>query len=308
MDGVLVIDKPAGCTSHDVVARARRALGETRIGHTGTLDPFATGVLPLVIGRATRLASFLSGAEKEYDARIRFGCATDTFDATGVVAHDPAGRRARDIAVLPPDGLSRESVEQALSQFRGAFDQQPPRYSAKKIGGVPAHRLVRRNRDVQPSPVRVSVARLELSAFSDGVAEVRVCASAGFYVRSLAHDLGAALGCGAYLEALRRLRSGSFTLADAVPLEVVQREGAGAAGRVLPLHRLLPEMPAVHLTDQGARKASHGNDLVPADVVESPGSRGGEAPRIRLLDGGGRLLGLAEPGPGGLLHPVVVLV
>lgn len=305
--GVLVVDKPAGPTSHDVVTLARRALGESRIGHTGTLDPMATGVLPLVVGRATRLASMLSGAAKTYEAGIRFGCATDTYDATGRMAGDPDAPVASTVEITPPAGLSAGAIDAALLGFRGTYGQTPPRYSAKKIGGVAAYTLARRRQDVSPAPVEVTVTELVLVGYEGGVATVRVTASAGFYVRSLAHDLGVHLGCGGHLAALRRTRAGSFTLDLAVPLETVQREGAAAAGRLIPLDRLLPELPAVRLTERGAVRAGHGNAVGYGDLSE-PAPSGELAGRVRLLDAGGRLLGLAEPRPGGVLQPVVVLV
>lgn len=306
MNGVLVIDKPTGPTSHDVVALVRRALGETRVGHTGTLDPMATGVLPLVVGRATRLASLLSGADKTYEAGVRFGCATDTYDATGRVAGDPDAPVASTLEIGPPEGLTAAAIEAALPRFRGTYEQTPPQYSAKKIGGVASYKLARRRVDVAPAPVQVTVHELVLLGYEDGLATVRVTATAGFYVRSLAHDLGAVLGCGGHLAALRRTRAGSFTLDAAVPLELVQREGAAAERRLIPLDQLLPDIPAARLTEGGARRAGHGAAVGPADIAAAAADTGGG--RVRLLDAGGHLLGLAEPRPGGVLQPVVVLV
>jgi tRNA pseudouridine55 synthase len=307
MDGVLVVDKPVGLTSHDVVARVRRALGESRIGHTGTLDPMATGVLPLVVGRATRLASMLSGAEKQYEASVRLGCSTDTYDATGRRPGDDSGLTAAQAPPAPPPGVGESDVRRELARFRGEFRQTPPRFSAKKIGGVAAHRLARRGEDVQPRPVDVRVSALELLEYVSGVARLRVTASAGFYVRSLAHDLGEALGCGGHLTALRRTASGPFTLAAAVPLEAVQLEGTAASGRLLPLGALLLDVPGVTLTGPGATRVSHGNAVGPGDLAGAVPPLGA-APRVRLLDQSGALLALAEPRPGGLLQPVVVLV
>jgi tRNA pseudouridine55 synthase len=306
MHGVLVVDKPAGMTSHDVVARVRRALREKRIGHTGTLDPMATGVLPLVIGRATRLASMLSGAAKTYEAGIRFGCATDTYDATGRVTGHPEGPVASTLGLPAPEGLEPDGVQAALEGFRGSYEQAPPPFSAKKIGGVAAYKLARRQQQVAPAPVPVTVSDLVLLGYRDGLATVRVTASAGFYVRSLAHDLGAALGCGAHLASLRRTRAGPFAEAQAVPLETVEAEGVAAASRIIPMDALLEDLPAARLTERGAQRAGHGNAVGPGDLEgPAPALPGG---RIRLLDGQGRLLGLAEPQPGGLLQPVVVLV
>jgi tRNA pseudouridine55 synthase len=294
-----VIDKPAGPTSHDVVARVRRSLGTPRIGHTGTLDPLATGVLPLVVGRATRLASLFSGAEKEYHAGVRLGLATDTYDAAHLEGPVPA----------PPQGIGADAIEAVLEQFRGTYTQAPPAYSAKKINGVPAYKLARRNEPVQPRSVTVTVNRLGLLSYDDGLARLVVQCSAGFYVRSLAHDLGARLGCGAHLETLRRVRAGVFEESAAVRLESVELEGAGASRWLVPLELLLPHLPGAVLTERGLNRATHGNDLTADDVVESPLAAGPDAVgRCRLLDSSGRLLGIAEPRPGGLLHPVIVLV
>jgi tRNA pseudouridine55 synthase len=301
LDGVLVVDKPAGPTSHDVVARARRALGTSRIGHTGTLDPLATGVLPLVIGRATRLASLFSGTDKEYEAGVRLGLATDTYDAahlSGPVAE-------------PPAGVDYAAIDAALDEFRGTYAQAPPAYSAKKINGVAAYTLARRNEPVQPRSVTVTAHRLELVGYEGGLARVTVHCSAGFYVRSLAHELGARLGCGAHLESLRRSRAGAFDISVSAKLDAVEAEGAGAARWLLPLRQLLPHLPGVVLNERGVRRATHGNDVSAQDAadgaeftVEAPGG----SERWRLLDGEGMLIGIAERRPVGLLHPVIVLV
>lgn len=295
MHGVLIIDKPVGPTSHDVVARARRALRISRIGHTGTLDPLASGVLPLVVGSATRLASLLSGVDKEYVAGIRFGSATDTYDAAGWAGRPPQ----------PPAGIDAAAIEAALDGFRGTFDQRPPPFSAKKIGGVPAYKLARRRTSVQPAPVEVTVRSLTLEGYADGLAQVRVVASPGFYVRSLAHDAGQRLGCGAYLETLRRVRAGSYDEKSATPLADVEREGIGAGRWIVAMDQLLPEIPAIVLNDRALRRAEHGNEIMPEDArVPGPST----SAKYRLLDSTGRLIAIAEPGPGGLLHPVTVLV
>ncbi|HXG53746.1 MAG TPA: tRNA pseudouridine(55) synthase TruB [Vicinamibacterales bacterium] len=302
MDGVLIIDKPTGPTSHDVVARARRALRETRIGHTGTLDPLATGVLPLVIGRATRLASFLSSGDKGYEGLVRLGSATASYDA--------AERLAAGEPPPPPPDVSRADIEEVLEAFRGTYLQAPPPYSAKKIGGIAAHRLARQNTPVQPVPVTVTVLDLALLGLEDGLARLRVTATAGFYVRSLAHDLGARLGCGAHLEALRRTRAGPFTLEEAVPLEIVEAEGTGAERRLIPLDALLPHLPAVRLNERGSRRASHGNAVALEDF-ESPDQGVAMAigtPHVRLTSASGTLLGIASPAPGWVLRPTIVLV
>jgi tRNA pseudouridine55 synthase len=285
-DGVLVVDKPAGPTSHDIVAMARRAVGTRAIGHTGTLDPAATGVLALVIGRATRLASYLGG-DKCYDAVIRFGRSTDTYDATGTVVADSVERP------------SPAALAAALAGFRGPFDQAPPPYSAKKIGGVAAYDLARRDRAVRPAPVRVTVHALELTAFDRETARLRLTVSAGFYVRSLAHDLGAALGTGAVLEALRRTAAGPFPIEDAVPASRLSAEHRSwLADRIRPIDALLPELPAVTLSEREAAMVRHGRDL----------PRPAPPALARLVDAAGHLVAIATPATRpGFLHPAVVL-
>lgn len=294
IDGVLVVNKPIGPTSHDIVACARRAFRISRVGHTGTLDPHAAGVLPLVLGKATRLAQFLTGREKEYVATVRFGRTTNTYDAAGTVLTDNGP--------LP----SRVALEQALDAFRGTFEQLPPPHSAKKIDGTRAYELARANKPVELRPVRVHVSALDLLDVQDAVARLRVECSAGFYVRSLAYDLGAALGSGGMLEALLRTRSGAFELSDAVDLSVVTPERAqDALAALVPMEELLPELPAARLTADGARRARHGQTLGPGDVE---GALLHAIELVRLLDPEGRLLGLARGGAAaGILHPSVIL-
>ena len=297
MDGLLVIDKPAGPTSHDVVARVRRLLRERAIGHTGTLDPMATGVLPLVLGKATRLARFLSDGDKIYEAVVTLGRATDTADAKGT----PIG--------VPWQGPlpSLEAIERALDAFRGAFLQQPPAYSAKKIDGVRSYKLARAASAPQPASVLVVARAIEVLAVEGGRVTLRVTCSAGFYVRSLAHDLGAALGTGAHLSALRRTQSAGWTCADALPLERAEREPALAAQSVVPLARMLTHLPSITLTAEAVRRATHGRDISSAD--SSWGTPAVAAPWVRLLDPEGNLVAIAEPGAAaGLLHPSVVLM
>ena len=306
MNGVLVIDKPAGPTSHDVVAVVRRAIGVSRVGHTGTLDPLATGVLPLVIGSATRLASFMSGADKEYVARIRFGVATATYDAEGLVSGTDEATAA---------GLDAPDISEALRAFEGRFLQTPPPFSAKKVGGTPAYKLARQRKPVDVQPVDVTVRELELLGYADGLADVRLVCSSGFYVRSLAHDLGERLGCGAHLEGLRRTRAGELILDDAVTLEAVVLDGrAVVERRLIPMGHLLTHIPSVVVSDLGAKRTGHGRALGPEDIDgpfpegAAASREGSEGRRLRLLDRAGGLLGLAESRGDGLLHPVVVLV
>jgi len=298
MDGVLVIDKPSGPTSHDVVSRVRRATGTRRVGHTGTLDPIASGVLPLVIGRAARLARFLGDGEKHYDALIRLGLETDTYDVTG--RPTPGGF---------PDGVERlspERVEEALRGFRGTFRQAPPPFSAKKVDGTRAYRLARRGMPLQLPPSTVRVSRLELADLEGDLLRLEVTCSPGFYVRALAHELGAQLGTGACLQSLRRVRSGEFALDRAASLEAVEQDIAVARDCLVPMSSLLNSWPGVTLTSQGARRAACGGLIRQADLA---GPAGPFACRVRLFDQRGQLIALAEPtGDLGALHPLVVVV
>ena len=297
MDGVLVVDKPVGPTSHDVVAFVRRTLREKRIGHTGTLDPLASGVLPLVIGRATRLASLMSSSEKEYEAGVRLGAATDTYDAAGLPPGTPPPA---------PPAVDRAAIEAALETFRGSFEQVPPAYSAKKVGGVAAYTLARRQEPAQLRAVPVATQELVLVAYEAGLVTLRMVTTPGFYVRSLAHDLGRRLGCGAYLESLRRTRAGIFDLASAVPLDAIERDPEAAVARLVPLAQLAPELPAVRVTPRGATRVAHGNFLAINDLSEA-GSGPIPGP-VRVFDEAGRLLAIGRYGPDGLLRPSVVLV
>ena len=298
MNGVLVVDKPSGPTSHDVVARVRRALKTRRVGHTGTLDPLATGVLPLVLGSVTRLAQFLSSDDKAYLADIRFGFSTTTYDALG----SPTGGAAPDGGPFAIDG---SALERELEAFRGTYLQMPPAFSAKKVAGRPAYELARAGQAPELKAVEVTVRELALVAQQGSTARLRVECSSGFYVRTLAHELGARLGCGAHLTALRRTRAGSFALADAIPLSEIEAAGVAGGNRVLAPERLLTEIPAARLTAAGSSRARHGAALGPSDWSgEEPRATG----RMRLLDNEGALLGIGELRPGGLLHPVLVLV
>ena len=301
MDGVLVIDKPAGPTSHDIVAAARRILREKRIGHTGTLDPMATGVLPLVIGRATRLASLLSSSEKQYEAGIRLGAATATYDA--------AERLATGGQAPAPPALSTETILEALHAFRGELQQVPPPFSAKKVGGVRAYERARLDEPLELAPVTVTVRELDVISLHEGLLTLRVTVTAGFYVRSLAHDLGVRLGCGAHLECLRRTRAAGFGLSDAVELGALQDDPSLAGERLVPLERLLPELPAVQLHESGRIRAAHGNTLSAKDFSPAEGSLAfQDGDRVRLLEERRGLLGIAVAGPDGLLRPSMVLV
>ncbi len=317
MDGLLVVDKPAGPTSHDVVARMRRVLRERRIGHTGTLDPMATGVLALVVGRATRLARFLSSSDKSYEAVVRLGFATDTADALGA----PLGSSSQ--GPFP----SREAIDAALDAFRGTFMQQPPAFSAKMIDGKRSHKLARAARlkprapvssppDL-PDPVSVTTHAIELLSIDDDRVTLRVECSAGFYVRSLAHDLGERLGTGAHLAALRRTRSGDVTLDHAIALDAAERDPAGTASRIIPLAGLLTGLDAVVLNEEGVRRVVHGREVGPGFGMRDSGFERPDEPRFpnpesrvyRLLDEAGSLVAIGRPASTpGLLHPSIVLV
>lgn len=296
-DGVLVVDKPEGPSSHDVVARVRRALGVRQIGHTGTLDPLATGVLALVVGRATRLAQFLSSREKVYRARLRLGVTTDSWDRTGAVV----GQAPPDLPL--PDG---DAVARHLEEFLGEHQQTPPPFSAKKIAGVRAYDLARRGREVTMTPVLVTLHAAAVEAVDGQFVDLRLSCSAGYYVRALAHELGRRLGCGACLEALRREASGYLTIDLAVPLQEVEEAPEAAVRRIEPLDRALPNLPSAVLTEAGLRRALHGNEVTPEHLV--PGAGRSDAPAVRLLDDTGSLVAIARPtGRLGVLHPAVVL-
>jgi tRNA pseudouridine55 synthase len=303
LSGVLVVDKPAGPTSHDVVDRVRLVLGEKRAGHTGTLDPFATGVLPVCLGKATRLVRFLAGGEKVYRATVRLGFATSTDDALGEPLGPPREVRADAAA-----------VREAARGLTGDLLQVPPVFSAKRHGGQRHYDLARQGVAVERAPAPVTVHALEVLEVAGGRIEVEVRCSPGTYVRALARDLGEALGVGGHLTALRRTRSGTFGIDAAVGWEDLADH---AHDRLLPLSGLLGEMPAARVDGRGARALRHGRDLGREMVVAGFPEDAAPA-RMRILDeSGGSLLALAVPrgfGPGtpGLpslpvLHPDVVL-
>jgi tRNA pseudouridine55 synthase len=301
VDGVLVVDKPAGPTSHDIVDRARRVLGTRRIGHTGTLDPFATGVLVLCVGRATRLARFLTAGDKAYRASVRLGFATTTDDLTG----DPLGPPR-------PADVDAEAVREALRALVGSFDQVPPAFSARQVGGRRLYELARRGAAGARAATPVTVHALDLVSRREDTLELEVRCSAGTYVRALARDLGERLGTGAHLVALRRTRSGAFELGQAVPGESLE----AAAERLIPLSRLLPELPAVRVGEEGRQRVGHGRELAPEHVLS--GFPLTAVDRVRVLDGSGELVALAVPrgldasaspfGRHPALHPDLVLI
>lgn len=297
MNGVLLIDKPAGPTSHDVVARLRRTTGQRSIGHAGTLDPAATGLLVLLLGCATRLSNLLTGHDKVYDATVRFGWSTTTDDAQGEIHGE------RTNAPLPSD----DAITAALNQMRGPLDQLPPRFSAKRVDGTHAYRLARKDAPMELKPARVTLHEWEWLDRSEDSVTVRVTTSAGFYVRSLARDLGETLGCGAHLSALRRLRSGHFRVEDALPLESAENAGREVTARLIPLADALPDLPAVRVSESGMIRVRHGNPVGPQFVDGQWVTATDSRQTVRLLDPGGTLVALAHQ-RAGLLHPSVVLV
>jgi tRNA pseudouridine55 synthase len=300
MNGVVIIDKPAGFTSHDVVARVRRILHERRVGHTGTLDPFATGVLVVLVGRATKLAQFLSGAEKEYEAIIRFGYATNTGDATGTL-------RQETFRVLDENdvaALSKERIEAALASLRGEQMQVPPMYSAKKVAGKKLYELARQGVEIEREAVSVVVREFEAIKHDGGALlhlnedntihmRARVVCSAGTYVRVLAEAVGGKLGIGAHLAALRRTRAGAFNLTQAISLEELQRiseTGTEAAAFFSP-DAALPKMPALHLTAQQERAVRNGV-VVRIDEALLKETELPDGCYLRLRDASGELIAI----------------
>src|ERR1700678_3185407 len=291
MNGLLIIDKPAGITSHDVVSIVRRATGEKSIGHLGTLDPMATGVLPLVLGKYTRLAQYFSSAEKSYAGTIRFGFSTDTYDAEGVAA-------GPDLAPV----LTLEQVRAAAARFHGEMEQMPPPYSAKKIAGTPAYKLAREGKPVELKAAKVHIDRFAIVALGGPEALFEMSISAGGYVRSVAHELGQDLGCGAHLSSLRRTQAGAFTLSDAHALdELDSLAGNQEALETLCVHPriLLPEMPSVTGDPRTLGRFRNGAQ---ANLPEfSP------APLVKVFAGQRELVAIARRIAGTLFQPVVVM-
>jgi tRNA pseudouridine55 synthase len=293
LDGAIVVDKPPGLTSHDVVNRLRRMAGTKKIGHLGTLDPLATGVLPLVIGRATRLAQFFTRNDKVYEGTVRFGFATTSYDSEG----EPVGE-VREVEVR------REKLEPLLASFRGRFAQTPPPVSAKKVGGVPAYKLARRNVEVDLKPVEVEVFAFDLLEVAGAEARVRVHCGAGTYVRSIAHELGAALGCGAHLSTLRRTASGSFGIASAHTLERLAAfaENGDLVQALIPAAELLPEFPAETIDPTTANFIRQGRDFRTSPFGAARTSR-----YVRAVAEDGTLVAIGEARMPNLYHPVLVL-
>ena len=293
MDGALILDKPKGITSHDAVAAARRLLREKRIGHAGTLDPLATGVLVLLCGRATRLSRFVMASDKTYEARIVFGITTDTYDVTGAVTSRSSSRPAL------------ADVEQALASLRGSYLQEPPAFSAKKVQGRRAYDLARRNEAIELRSVPVTVSHVEVTAFDENGLTVVLTCSAGFYVRSFAHALGQLAGPGACLEELRRTRSGDFSIDHAVRLhDGVSPEELGR--RVIPMEGLLGSLPFRVVTAEGRQWVMHGRVLTSVQFMGGGAEIAPEA-WVRLMDQEGQLIALGQVTEAAL-HPSIVLI
>ena len=291
MNGVLIIDKPAGLTSHDVVNRVRRILGEKSVGHLGTLDPMATGVLPLVAGHWTRLAQFYVGSEKRYEGIIRFGFSTDTYDAEGEPSSAPSEIRP-----------TLAEVQECALRFVGCIEQTPPPFSAKKIDGVPAYKKARKKQEVVLQPVQVEVKEFEILSLEDDRASFHAHVASGTYIRSIAHEMGKALSCGAHLAALRRTSVNEFTLADARTLEQVQTALQSGQGEEIFIHprKLLPEMPSVTVTEEVVGHIRCGRSMNLPELSR--------AKRVKVFRDQKDLIAIATRIAGTLFHPGIVFL
>ena len=290
MNGVLIIDKPSGLTSHDVVNRVRRIIGQRSVGHLGTLDPLATGVLPVVFGSLTRLAQFYSNSEKSYEGIIRFGFATDTYDAEG----DPVGPQ-RSVTV------SLDELRQAARRFLGTIEQVPPPFSAKKIHGVPAYKLARKKKPVTLESVQVEISEFQITSFEEDRAAFRARVASGTYMRSVAHDLGSTLGFGAHLESLRRTGVAEFAIADAHTLEQVETAWQAGKCDAICVHprKLMPDMPSVTAPDEVAAHIRSGRAVNLPDFSR--------AKQVKVFYGQAELIAIATRVAGTLFHPKIVL-
>ncbi|MGE5113985.1 MAG: tRNA pseudouridine(55) synthase TruB [Acidobacteriaceae bacterium] len=289
VNGAIVVDKPSGMTSHDVVARLRRIYGERSVGHLGTLDPMATGVLPLVMGRYTRLAQFYGESVKGYEGEIRFGFATDTYDADGTATTAEASTAS----------LTLKAIIEVLKKFVGRIEQTPPPYSAKKVKGVPAYKHARKNQVVELAPVPVEVFEFEICDYAEGRARFRALVSSGTYIRSLAHDLGRELGLGAHLTVLRRTRAGEFSIDDSHTLEELEAMGESRMEALIHPRRLIPEMPSVTVTDEIAGYIRNGRAVNLSDLSN--------ARMVKVFQGQTELIAIASRVAGTLFHAKVVL-
>ena len=291
MNGVLIIDKPSGLTSHDVVNRVRRILQQRAVGHLGTLDPIATGVLPLVLGNMTRLAQFYLSSEKSYEGVIRFGFATDTYDSDGEPVGDPQ-----------PVSLTFSQARDFAAKFHGLIEQTPPPFSAKKVQGVPAYKLARKKREVTLKPVQVEIKEFEILGVNDSCSQFRARVASGTYMRSIAHEMGRLAGCGAHLESLRRTGVAEFALDDAHTLEELDRAARGGEVVDLLVHprKLLPLLPSVTATEEIAAHIRHGR---PINLPELS-----RAKEVKVFYGQRELIAISTRVAGTLFHPRIVLM
>jgi len=254
MDGILVVDKPSGITSHDVVNAVRKLLNTKKVGHTGTLDPAATGVLPLLIGKATKLSQYLMGSHKTYLATVTFGIVTDTYDADGEIREEN------------PVDVSQEQLECVLANYRGKISQIPPMYSAKKISGRKLYELAREGKEIEREPKTVNISQLDLLEYGKSTAVLEVTCSAGTYIRSLAYDIGRELGCGAHLSKLCRTKSGDFGLETAVTLDAMEEGEVDAHSVLISLADALKRFPVIRLPPQFVRRVANGYQLTVGDL------------------------------------------
>jgi tRNA pseudouridine55 synthase len=297
MNGVLVIDKPPGLTSHDVVNRVRRILGQRAVGHLGTLDPLATGVLPIVLGNLTRLAQFYAHSEKTYEGVIRFGFATDTYDADGEPTTPPQDVR-----------MNYDAVRALAAQFQGVIEQMPPPFSAKKIAGVPAYKLARKKQQVELKPVQVEIKEFEILDTTRGQtkdqATFRARVASGTYIRSVAHEMGQKLGCGAHLASLQRTAVAEFTIEDAhslQALEAAMQQGSVESFALTMLvhpRKLLPQLPSVTASEESAALIRSGRAVNLPEMSR--------APQVKVFYGQHDLIAIATRIAGTLFHPGIV--
>ncbi len=293
MNGVIVIDKPAGLTSHDVVNRVRRIIGQRAVGHLGTLDPSATGVLPIVLGNLTRLAQFYAHSEKTYEGVIRFGFATDTYDADG----EPTTPR-QEVIIHPKE------MQALATQFQGIMEQLPPPFSAKKIAGVPAYKLARKNKEVVLKPVQVEIKEFEVVGATGNEATFRARVASGTYIRSVAHEMGRKLGCGAHLASLRRTAVAEFVIEEAHTLQALeaamQQGSAESFALTMLVHprKLVPQLPSVTATEEGAALIRTGRAVNLPEMSR--------APQVKVFYGQRELIAIATRIAGTLFHPSIV--
>ncbi|MBN2427038.1 MAG: tRNA pseudouridine(55) synthase TruB [Deltaproteobacteria bacterium] len=284
MDGFLIIDKPKGITSHDVVRAVRRALKIRRVGHTGTLDPMATGVLPVAVGFATRLVEYLSTDDKSYLATMKLGAFTDTQDAEGEVT-----------ATLPYDGLQRPHVEEVVENFLGEIEQVPPMFSAVKIQGKPLYKLARKGIEIEREARKVRIYRLEIRSFEPPMITFDVTCSKGTYIRTLCRDIAEALETAGHLVALRRIRSGGFSLADTISLEDIEQTPAGMVSeQLLSMEEGMKRFPGYEISPLAVERLMNGIPPVASSLEESPVCREGEIVTLRKED---KLLAVARFAP-----------